>query len=276
MTSHRYHDLGVTLGEQAVKSVPDPAVLERLEETITYSLSKSHPTIDKVPAHDKEISVIAGGPNLKDAFFDYEHKELLCVNQSHDWLIEQGIVPDSCAFMDNHPKMVDIIKEPHKDVTYYCASVVSSELLDKLDGYNVIMWHALQGYGEEDFMPPNTKLIDGGNTIGQRAISIARFLGYRNIQCFGLCGGVLDGENYAYQDQAFEQEKIGTPIYKLNWNGKSFLGTLEHANQAGSFWKIVNHYEDCEITVHGRGLIPEMARQYWNERREYNLRKNKS
>lgn len=264
MKATRYTELGVSFEGKPLLAMPDDKMLERLFPCLESAMKRGWPILEPQPKHNNDISIVAGGPNLIDAFDKYEHKLIMCVNQSHDWLLERGIVPDICVFLDNGPNMVDIITVPHKDVKYYCASMTSPELLDKLEGYDTHLWHCLQGVGEDKILPKDANYVSGGNTVGLRAISLAYYLGYRNIQGFGLCGCVLDGKFYVYEDQTTGNEY--TTIHNLTFRGNTFHGTKEHAQQAAAFWKVLNYHYDAAITVHGRGLIPKMAEAFWNER----------
>ena len=267
MTITRYHDVGVTINGKPVMTAPEPEILKRLVYSIKCNMKRGWLELVPVPAHNNEISIIGSGPNLEDAFFDYDHKKMMCVNQAHDWMIENGVTPNICVFMDNLPSMEHIIKYPHHNIDYYCASMASPELLDRLEGFTTHIWHCLLGYNESEAFDKPVKFVDGLQSVGLRAISLAYYLGFRNIQCFGLCGCVLDGEAYAFESKG--REKHDKKLYNINYRGKIFQGLLEHTTEAGAFWKLLQQRDNAAITLHGRGLLPEMARDFWNERRDH-------
>jgi len=255
-------DFGIVLNGVKQLSGPAKEDVERLLPTIRTNLARDLPELQEVLKHNTEISIVATGPNLEDAFHLYTHQQIMCVNEAHDWLIERGVIPDFCVFLDNNPRMVDVIKKPHPNVKYLCASMTSPELLDKLVGYHVTLWHALQGCGEEQALTKDSILIGGGSNVGQRAISVAHFLGYRTINCFGLCGCILDGKDYVYESDTPNE------LFNITFNGNTFQGTLEHSMQAGSFWKVLEYHRDTAIIAHGRGLLPKMAEAFWNKRND--------
>ena len=244
-----------------ITSIHDPAMKLRVDDSIKINIAKGHPTLNPIRPHNKTLSIVAGGPNLTDKFHEHEHETILCVNQAHDWLISKGIFPDYCAFLDNDPSMVNIINKPCKDVMYLCASMTSTELMDKLYDYDVYIWHVLQGLGEEKLLPKNANLISGGDNIGQRAIALAHYMGYRQVNCYGLCGCELDGKSYAY-DSNTQRDNISTDIHEFEFNKTKFLGTHSHIAQAESFWQVLHMFDDIKINVHGRGVIPLMAQVY--------------
>lgn len=272
MVHNRLDDVGV----EGTLAAPNVAMLKRLIPSIRSALKRNWPELQEQPVHARVISIVAGGPNAIE-FFKHEHKEIMCVNQAHDWLLERQVLPDSLVVLDNDPSMAKTIDSPHPDIIYYCASMTAPELLDRLEGYKTVLWHCRQECGEEEAFNKDVTLIGGGNNVGLRAISIAHYLGYRTMNCFGFCGSMIDNKFYAYDDRTKflkTEGYLGMSVLDLTFNGQTFRGTKLNAIQSGAFWQTLINFPDCKIRAYGEGMIPAMSKAFENKEWESTSGKN--
>lgn len=235
---------------------------DRKLDNIRVNLARGLPDLD-IPRRTNKlaISIVGTAPNV-DEFLEHEHGTVMGVNKAHDWLLHRVRIPHYTVFLDSKPSMVDIIDKPHKQTSYLCASMVAPELLDKLQDYDVQLWHCREGEGEEEAFNRDLFLVGGGDNVGSRAISLAYCMGYRTINCYGLMGSFKDDERYApglemdSSDEGF--------IFDIDWGGKRFRSSLIGISQAESFYKTIDFYKDAKIMAYGEGLIPYMSRTYYD------------
>ena len=116
---------------------------------------------------------------------------IIAIKGAHDWLIENGIIPDICIMLDPQPKISNCIKHrgqwpvSHKGCIYMIASQCSPEIFEVLKDQRVVIWHALSNIGEAKLVP-GRMLVGGGTTTGLRAFNIGFLMGFRRFRMFGF------------------------------------------------------------------------------------------
>ncbi len=204
--------------------------------------------VEFCPAHDRTLCVIGGGPSAAYTL-SARTGDIVTVNAGHDWLINQGIVPWACGFLDPHERIADMFT-PCNDVFYYVANVVHVNVLWKLQGFKVIFWYPKPTAGKLQ--------IGGGSSMGLRWINLGYVLGYRKFHLHGLDSSFDNISTHAYPDQRDTSSKTDIWIdgYRTRPN---FLA------QCIDFFNLVNlmnqsDIEPVEFYIHGHGLL-----QYrWN------------
>ncbi|HEX2653668.1 MAG TPA: hypothetical protein VHN11_08460, partial [Xanthobacteraceae bacterium] len=118
---------------------------DQLRENMNYALSLGLPSIRPAARHDGVLAIAGGGPSLANTCSKLRHPgpntRVAAANGSHDYLLSRGIVPHYCGLMDPATHLADLIS-PRAGVTYFVASTCDRAVFDKLNAYDVRLWHA--------------------------------------------------------------------------------------------------------------------------------------
>ncbi len=209
--------------------------------------------VDLTPGHDRTLCIIGGGPSAADTLSD-RTGDVVTINAGHDWLINQGIIPWACGFLDQHERIADQFT-PHKDVFYYVANVVHVNVLWKLQGFKAIFWYPTP--------KPGKLQVGGGSTMGLRWLTLGYVLGYRKFHLHGLDSSFDMISTHAYPDRRDTDSKpdIWVDRYRTRPN---FLA------QCIDFFDLMNRWgwadvEPVEIHMHGEGLLQHRWRTRNNQ-----------
>jgi FkbM family methyltransferase len=234
---------------------------EVLREQVRSALSRALPQVSLCAPHAYPLSVAAGGPSLEDTY-----KKLwgciVAVNGSLSFLLQKGIIPDSCGVCDPSPHMADIV-EAHPGVRYYLASVVHPALYDKLldAGCQVVQWHCGPMEGLNDILnsyAPNLITVGGGATMGLRWQSLGYVLGFREFHLHGLDSSFRGSATHAYPDHQDGGEFIEFDGFQTKPN---FLG------QMADFFGWINRLKQPDVdpvkfVMYGEGLLQKRFREW--------------
>lgn len=179
-----------------------PVSNEEVIKNIRASAGFKLPVLNKQAEKEGALLFVAGGPSLIGFIEELRERKakgevIATSNNTHDYLIENGIVPDICCVIDPKECVKDYIKKPIKGIRYIIGTVchpsVAQGLIDK--GMDVELMCV--GYGVEDesdlaaqkelypSIPVYAYLV-GGTMMGLRAMPFAYLLGYRKIEYYGF------------------------------------------------------------------------------------------
>lgn len=232
-------------------------------EEITHNVSMNVPRIKRwvkeCERHSKVAVIVAGGPtyrehigNIREHYANGDY--VFCVKSSHDYLIENNIIPYGCLLLDPRAHVLDYVSEPHKAVRYFVASMVHPSTLDKLleADANVIGYNALVGAGENEVLAGfgDHILLSGGSTAATRGVSVLNALGFRDFHLYGF--------DSCYKRQPKKDETHGVkkkdPI-KVEVANRKFWTDPELIAQAQDFEKIIAMGTEMKLHLYGDGLI---------------------
>ena len=203
-------------------------------------------------------AVVGYGQSLYDTWRDlHNFKVIFTCSGSHKFLLDRGIVPTYHVDSDPRAHKVAMLGTPHPDVTYLVASICHPTYFDLLERHGiekVLLWHLLVFDPHVyEMLPKGEWLWTGGNTVGPRAMKMARLLGYRTLHMFGF--DACDG--YAgYHQNAPKNLK---PFLS---NGKTFWSTHNWFEHAKMMFEDMDRMPEVTYQFHGEGLIQEMAKRY--------------
>lgn len=214
----------------------------------------------------KHVCIVGGAPSLKDCLSGLKLRKRLghtiwALNGTHDYLIENGIIPDASIIMDARPDNVKFLSKPHKRVEYMLASRVHPSLFDAVKGYNVTMWHSedggVQEYLEQNHQDKPWATVTGGGTVGLRAMVLAHILDFRFIHVYGMDSSYSEAENHAYRQTMNDGERVDDVFV----GGKKFRSAPWMIRQVDCFQE---HFKQLsthgmKVSVHGEGLLPFVA-----------------
>jgi GT2 family glycosyltransferase len=205
------------------------------------------------------VAIVGFGPSLNDTWEkvrDFQY--VISCSGSHKFLVERGIIPTWHIEVDPRAHKVELIGKPHKDVQYLIASSCHPKLLDHLKEFNVSLWHVFSN--EEDarrMLPPGEWAVTGGSSVGLRALTIARFLGFVDFHIFGMDG--CDGKTGKHAAAHPNQAKGSLP---LDYDGVTYYTTPNFLECAKETPHELDRLPDVKATFYGEGLVQHLVRNH--------------
>ncbi len=225
---------------------------EALYKHISSALERNLPVIGQHYEHDGVSILVASGPSVSTQLEQIKEERLkgrpiVAIKDAHDWLIENGIIPDYAVAID--PKRWNCFKHKNQKTKYLIASQCPPEMFDHLRDCEVYLWHLYVRKGQS--VPPHgTPLIAGGTTTGMRAITLLYTMGYRHFELYGYDSCLKDGVLRVNGD--LPKEGV---INEIVVDNKLFYCSPAMTAQANEFQKLFEVMPDLNIESHGEGLI---------------------
>lgn len=221
-------------------------------------------------ARTEPVAVVGFGPSLNDTWEQIRaFRYVISCSGSHKFLRDRGITPTWHVEVDPRPHKVTLIGEPCHDTEYLIASACHPKVFEHLQGYNVKLWHVFDP--SEDGLrqlPPGEWAVSGGCDVGMRAMSMAAFLGFRDLHIFGIDGSARErkhADDHPLGLKQFDEVEYGGRIYKTT------AAMLESA-------KMVRHELDMmpkvKATFYGDGLVQAMMQDYVPNEQKVNAFQN--
>lgn len=205
------------------------------------------------------VAVVCFGPSLNDTWEKIrEFKYVITCSGAHKFLVERGIIPTWHVEVDPRAHKTKLIGPPQKETEYLIASTCHQAVFDHLEGFNVKLWHVFDNTADAiRTLPPDEWAVTGGSSVGLRALTIARFLGFTDLHVFGMDG--CSGRTGKHAAEHPNQPKDENPCV---YNGKTFFTTASMLECARGTWHELNQMPDVKATFYGDGLVQEMAKDY--------------
>ena len=230
------------------------------DEQIRAAIARNIPRIQ--PHHEKRdepIAVVCYGPSLAETWeFVGRYRNIITCSGAHRFLLERGIAPTWHVEVDPRPHKVQLIGSPRSDVQYLIASTCAPAVFDHLAGCDVRLWHVFEG--KEDALrtlPAGEWALTGGCSVGLRAMTIARFLGFTEQHVFGMDG--CEGETGKHAGAHPSQPKDHA---LCEYDGVTYRTTPAMLEAARQTFHELNQMPDVRATFYGEGLVQHMARNY--------------
>lgn len=224
------------------------------------NLKRDLPVFIEQEAHKGKVCIVGGGPSLAETipalrFLKDRGALVLALNNTHDWLIERGIVPDLHVMLDARDKNVEFVRKPHKGVTYLIAAQCHPSVFDALSGNEVLIWVA-DVPGMQDLVDTIEKpliLVGAGSTVGLKAMGLAYLWGFRSIALFGMDSCYREDHHHAYPQALNDGESRMDVIH----NGKRYSCAPWMHAQAEDFDHDARQLisNGCVIKAYGEGLL---------------------
>lgn len=229
------------------------------DEQIKLSIARVKGRIEPHEKRAGSIAVVSFGPSLNDTWeqiraFEY----VITCSGAHKFLVERGIVPTWHVEVDPRAHKVQLIGPPQKETEYLIASTCHPAVFDHLEGYDVKLWHVFDS--KEDALrtlPRGEWALTGGSSVGLRALTIARFLGFTDLHVFGM-----DGSEGATGKHAAPHPNQATGHSICEYDGVEYRTTPAMAECARQTWHELNQMPDVTATFYGDGLVQAMAKNY--------------
>lgn len=207
----------------------------------------------------ERIAVACFGPSLNETWAQIkDFSYVISCSGSHRFLLERGIVPTWHLEVDPRKHKVTLMGAPHPEVEYLISSTCHPAVLDHLEGFTVKLWHVFDTAEEgRRILPPGEWALTGGCSVGLRALTMARFLGFTDLHVFGMdgCDGPSGKHAAAHPNQA--KDRFET-VYK----GKTYYTTPGFLEAARTTFHELDQMSDVRATFYGEGLVQDMAKDY--------------
>lgn len=185
----------------------------------------------------------------------------MACNSAIGWLDDRGLRVHSAMMFDADPVLCAFARRI-EGCKYYLASRCDPSLFEKLEGMDIVVWHAMGDDGlvemlEEKPLPAHKHgpCILGGSAAVTRAVYLARAIGYTDIH--------LHGADSSFEDDTHVNGSVvPEDTIEVVALGKTYKTTRWMAAQAQEFQLLCKPVEatGCKITVHGDGLLPDIWR----------------
>lgn len=225
-----------------------------------HNLNRDLPLFIEQAEHKARICIVGGAPSLKDTLpalrFLKDRGALVCAtNNTHDWLIERGLVPDLHVMLDARRGNAAFVRYPRPDVTYMIAAQCHPDVFDALNGMDVITWVAdVPGMREMAArIPKPIGLVGGGSTVTLKAMALFYLWGFRSFALFGMDSCYQRDEHHAYPQPMNDAEARIDTLYA----GKRFVCAPWMQAQAEDFEHDARELiaRGCWLKAYGSGLI---------------------
>jgi len=172
-----------------IDQVPDACAHIRHAKTLGL------PQLKMYAVTEGRCIIVGGGPSAVEHIDEIRalaadpQNAVFALNYTHNWLIEQGIIPKGCLMFEIDVDPTKVLEKPHPQVNYFVCSLCHPTTFEGLEGYHVTVWHC-SGEGQktevvvEEF-GPDALLIGGGSTTFLRTVALAMALGFRKFDVFG-------------------------------------------------------------------------------------------
>lgn len=252
-------DGGTTLELKHICNTND----SQIASNVKSALKSSFPWLQMLPEHDGHAVIVGGGPSLKNDIEEIHERQkhgqvIFSTNNTYALLLKMGIIPEIHVMLDAREENIGFI--PVKDALCYYASQVAPVCVEKAsEGNKIVLWHPMiDGILEMIGTDTGDALVGGGTTVGMKSLALAFILGYRNFHLYGFDSSYSDGENHAYPQSLNDNDKIIEVVMNENkYNVAPWMAT-----QVEDFKETAKALIEagCIVTVHGSGLLPDVAK----------------
>lgn len=247
--------------------VPKETVLQNIRDSALFDI----PVLEKQPSREGTLVFVAGGPSLRGFIPEIKQRNgdfILTSNNTHDFLIENGIVPDACLIFDPKKRVVDYVKHAREEVTYYLGVTVVKGVYERFHGFNTRKVLIAYGMETEDDLKLQNELypkvsmrnyLVGGTMTPLRAMPFACLLGFKRIEFYGLdsCFGSTQIPIITEDDPRFNDALQTTKrCYEDSDSGKKYV--IAEADDGGFFYA---YKKDRQEDVH---IVEVGPRRFWS------------
>lgn len=274
---------------QRKPAVSDEQALENIRGSAQYE----YPILGPQPPRAGSVIFVAGGPTVRQFLPEIKRRReageyILTSNNTHDWLVENGVIPHACLLLDPKEVVKDYVKLVQPETAYIISSCANPKVWETMRERGAKMMKVILAYGMEDEsdmellrqLYPNIGAqyyLPGGTMTPLRAMPFAVMLGFKKIELYGF-------------DSCFSQEEPrllyeGTPEFRSKPNLKVYEDekgkfVIDEPEDGGFFYAYKkNRHETIRIVEYkGRKflssrILTHQAEQIakWHDRLEAQL-----
>ena len=272
---------------KSIGAMSDDDRFENTKHNITLTDKRVRPLMKdgEFLEHDRTAVIVAYGPSLRETWPDLiaegkysDNADIISMSGSHDFLQRRGITPDYHVECDPRPHKATNLMNPNHQTKYYIASCCHPDLTEKLKGFDLSLWHLMNGEPsyrivEEIESERNEPLVCGGGSVGLRAIALFYGLGYRKFTLYGMdCsfGSAKDGSPVNSKDKdvmrwAGAHKGKKKEVIKVRCGDRWFLTSPVDVTYTRHFVDTVQRSVGASFSLVGDGLLQEMVKHMQQE-----------
>lgn len=257
-------------GANGGMNVSDEQVLEQVAVNIRRGLPQVRPHQPNMHT----VSLVCGGPSLAMSEKElvqsaWAGDKIVAVNGAYQWCIDHNIKPAGAIVLDAREFNTRFLEEPVEGCKYFIAAQCHPRMFDICKDRETYIWHACSaGDAEQDMLKEyyfdKYFAVDIGVTIGVRAVSLLRMLGFTSQRIWALDSCWLDDKHHAYgQPENDRDRRVGVFIRPQGHDVRPerFECSGWHIKQAETFMQLVKERGDLfRLDVRGPGLIAAIMR----------------
>lgn len=226
--------------------VSNKKVLENIKESLRFDI----PVFSKKVKTGGSFIFVAGGSTLREYLSEIrlrkENGEFICTsNMTHDYLVDNGIIPDMCLLVDPKKRCKDYIKKTQKETIYVIGVVANPEVFENLIKAGCEVERLLVAYGiedesdiklQEELYKNKKDYLVGGTMTGLRAMPFALMNGFSKIEYYGFDSCFSSNPDLVYEDDPrFKAiKKRDKRHYEDSDNGKKYV--IDEPKDGGFFY----------------------------------------
>lgn len=260
------------IGLNTKNSLPNEKIQENIIKNIEFCRKNNIKEIIPCEIHDSVAYMVAGAPSYRkphifEKLLEYKNNPnhyVFVSKTSHDEVIENGIIPYGCIYLDPRDHVPKYAERANKNVTYFVASQCDENVLKILydKKVNIYLYHVLVNAGEDKIfaeMKINSPPIFGGSTSMVRGLSLLSVLGFYKFKLFGL------DSSYEFKPKrvhGYNQKKIPIQVSVGVFNEgnreileKSFWTDPEMLVQCNDLEFYIKNFLNIEIENYSEGLF---------------------
>lgn len=235
------------------------------DEQIKAAIRRISARVEAGVVRDEPVAVVCFGPTLSDTWEQVkDFKYIISCSGSHKFLVERGIIPTWHVEVDPRPHKVALIGPPQQGTIYCIASTCHKAVFDHLEGHDVRLWHVFDAKDEGiRLLPPGDTALTGGCDVGSRSMTIAGFMGFRDLHVFGM-----DGCQKGDAKHAAEHPNEAKKYNLVSYDGVEYRTTPSLLEAARQIWHELDQMPQLHAQFYGDGLVQAMARNYQQKKHD--------
>lgn len=255
-----------TVREDFEGRVNHPA--EKIHQQVRANIRRQHPQATIWPANDYKAMLLCGGPSLEQYVSVIKRKrtrgwKLFTVNGTHEWAQDHGMEPSAQIMLDARAHNARFVARPVKKCRYFIEAQCHGSVFDALEGRDVHIWHSANcGKKERTILNRyhrnRVSYVNGGTSVGTRAICLAYMLGVRTLDIYGMDGCLIKGKHHAYE----QPENDGQAIHVVRVGRKQFQLHPWMVKQLDEWLQLPALLpDDFNLRMHGPGVLAYVLEQ---------------
>jgi len=265
----------------------------KLVEHVRSAKARKWPGIKPSEFIGESIAICGGGPSLSSLdqlkelrALQKKGTKVLAINRTHDFLLTKGVTPWAGILLDPVPAVASYIT-PRRGIRYYVGSQCHPAAFDNFDKPDIqkYIWHAASIPELAAELTERERILcvpANGSTCGLRAILKSYIEGFREIHLFGFDSCMEQNEDRTLKIKDGKPNLHAYPkpeaildilemLVPMDDGDRTYYGNTMMFSQADEFQEFLmardqglktRMLEPHTITVHGSGLIPDIARFY--------------
>lgn len=245
--------------------------LTMVEDHVRTNLARKLPSPPPAQPHDLEVCIVAGGRSLSRQLGNIRKAKrrgasIMTVNGTHNFLIRQGIIPDALIVMDarEEDRNVEMVAKPHDDVAYFLASQCDPRVFDAVADKQCFIWHSAASLPWEELFTEadvDHPVLQGGTTVGMKALTLAMYLGFRQFHLYGFDSCIWENNKHHAYKQTLNDQDVDAAI-PLHIGERTFKCAGWMVRQVEDFKEFCDAWGgEVRLRVHGDGALAEIVRE---------------